>query len=68
MLLETILSVEDFMHHINLASMIIHGLVYGIIYRLLRGLSWPELLFLGAGVVVAVIIYNRSADRRRSYW
>lgn len=53
--------------HIHLGSIIIHALIYGIVYRLLRHLSTPELLVLGAVVVVAVIFINRASSSRRGW-
>ena len=46
-------------------SSIVHGLIYGIIFRLLRHLSLPEIILLAVVVIGGLYMWNRNNAGRR---
>jgi hypothetical protein len=53
----------DWMMHIAVSSLI-HAMVYGVVFRILRGLSLPEVAALVGVVLVILFAWGRSRDRR----
>jgi hypothetical protein len=50
-----------------LIVMVLHALIYGMIFHLLRHLTGPELIGLGAGAIVVLLIMRFRRAGRRSY-
>lgn len=46
-------------HHFDIISIVVHALIYGVVFRLLHYLSWPELILLGVAVLGFVWWSNR---------
>jgi hypothetical protein len=51
------------MAHVAVSSLI-HAMVYGVVFRILRGLSLPEVVALVGVVLVVLFAWGRSRDRR----
>jgi hypothetical protein len=56
----------QYAHHASggldwLLNMVVHGVVYAAISRVIRSMTMPEVLLLAAVVVVAFLTYQRRA-------
>lgn len=46
-------------HHFDIISIIVHALIYGVIFKLLNYLSWQELVVIGIATLLFVWWSNR---------
>ena len=46
-------------------SSIVHGLIYGIIFRVLRHMSLGEIVLLAVLVIGGLYLWNRNRDAQR---
>jgi hypothetical protein len=53
----------DWIGHM-LVSSVIHALIYSVIFRLMRDLTLPQAIVLAVVVIVALVVWGRSRDRR----
>jgi hypothetical protein len=53
----------DWMTHVAVSSLI-HAMIYGVVFRILRELSLPEVVALVGVVLVVLFAWGRSRDRR----
>ena len=53
----------DWIGHM-LVSSVIHALIYSVIFRLLRDLTLPQAIIVAVVVIVALVVWGRSRDRR----
>jgi hypothetical protein len=54
----------DWIAH-TLVSAVIHGLIYSVIFRLMRDLTLPQAIVLAVVVIAVLFAWGRSRDRRR---
>lgn len=45
-------------------SAVVHSLIYGAMFRVMRGMSLPEILLLAGVVIGGVYLWARQRDRR----
>lgn len=53
------------MHY--LIVLVLHAIVYGVVFHLLRHLTGPELIGLGAAALGGMFLFRRSVFPRRRY-
>ncbi|WP_428376031.1 hypothetical protein [Lichenicoccus sp.] len=59
-------------HHVHgggwvagmVVSALVHALIYGVVFRLMRHLTMPEAILLAGGGLLLVFMWSRSRDRR----
>lgn len=49
-----------------LVLLILHAIVYGVVFHLIRHLTLPELVGFGIFAIVVLIVWSRSPLRRRT--
>ena len=56
----------DWLAH-AVASSVVHAVVYGLVFRLMRGLTLGEAVVLAGVVLCGVVVWSRARGRR-GYW
>jgi uncharacterized membrane protein (UPF0136 family) len=47
---------------------LIHALVFGLVFKVMRELTLPEAVLLVAVVLAALLVWARARDRRGRFW